>query len=149
MTELPWWRPDRSANRHAYFKKFTMTTDRPNDLRLRLNIIAMVTHRRAEDTAAEMLRNVSLMEALFCLEHEVVHMALPCCSERSSRYIVLTITACLISNYPPLSSDIQHLLCEMICMPPNDRVGLSALPHSLSFLSDCWESKYIWGRNQM
>lgn len=68
---------------------------------------------------------MSLREALY-LECEVVHMALSCCSKESSHYIVLAITACFISNYLVFSADIQHLLCEMISMVPNDRVGLTA-----------------------
>lgn len=55
----------------------------------------------------------------------------------SSRYIGLAITACFISNYTGFSSDIQHLLGEMICMLPNDRVGLATyclLIHCLSSL---------------
>lgn len=80
--------------------------------------------------------SLRLREA-FYPECEVVHMALSCCSKGSSRYIVLAITACFISNYPVFSLDIQHLLCEMIAMAPNDRVGLttySLLIHCLSSL---------------
>lgn len=54
--------------------------------------------------------NVSQAEGSFYLECEVVHMALSCCSEGSSRYIVWAITGCSISNYVIFISDTQHLL---------------------------------------